>query len=90
MFLSVQSNEDCKKLIFMVVLLSENHIYEKVIDRRDSVGHSSTKLGQWMNGNKYSGPVSQNLKFSGISEEFTLEDLPKKKCSMSGSNSKTW
>ena len=26
-FLSVQSNEDCKKLICMIVLLSENHIY---------------------------------------------------------------
>ena len=64
----------------MVVLLSENHIYEKVINRRDSVGRSSTKIGRWMNGNKYSGPMSQNLKFSEISEEFTLEDLPKKKC----------
>ncbi|XP_065658597.1 uncharacterized protein LOC136083116 [Hydra vulgaris] len=28
---------------------SENHIYEKLIDRRDSVGHSSTKIGRWMN-----------------------------------------
>ena len=78
-FLLVQSNEDCKKLICMV-LLSENHIYEKIINRRDSVGHSSTKIGRWMNGNKYSGLMSQNLKFSEISEEFTLEDLLKKKC----------
>ena len=33
-----------------------------------------------MNGKKYSGLMSQNLKFSETSEEFTLEDLPKKKC----------
>ena len=79
-FLSVQSNEDCKKVICMVVLLSENHIYEKVVDRIDFVGHSSTKFGRWMNRNKYSGPMSQNLKFSEISVEFTLEDLPKKIC----------
>ena len=51
-----------------------------VINRRDSVGHSSIKIGRWMNENKYSGPMSQNLKFSEISKEFMLEDLPKKKC----------